>query len=62
QAAETDLEMIRDNGFVVLGSDDDTSGLELVGVGMQVGADAGLASHDPAKRRRGAGTDASPNA
>ena len=64
QAAEADLEMIRDNGFVVLGSDDDTSGLELVGVGVgvPVGAEVGLASHDPAKRRRGAGTDASPNA
>lgn len=49
QAAEADLELIRDNGFVVLGPDP----AELVGAG---------ASHDPAKRRRGAGTQAAPNA
>ena len=49
QAAEADLELIRDNGFAVLG------------------ADAGRRpprrhSHDPAKRRRGAGTAVAPNA
>lgn len=50
QAAETDLELIRDNGFVVLGSDEH---------------DAQLAAgheHDPAIRRRGAGTDVAANA
>ena len=50
QAAEADLEMIRDNGFVVLGSQD-----------AAAQSDA-AASHDPAKRRRGAGTAAVPNA
>lgn len=50
QAAETDLEMIRDNGFVVLGS------------GEAAAASIEAASHDPAKRRRGAGTAAVPNA
>lgn len=53
QAAETDLELIRDNGFVVLGSEEAQG--ELVGAGVG-------GSHDPAKRRRGAGTDAAPNA
>ena len=48
QAAEADLELIRDHGFVVLGSDEDTSAV--------------AASHDPAKRRRGAGTAVAPNA
>jgi biotin synthase len=50
QAAETDLELIRDNGFVVLGSDEH---------------DAQVAEghpHDPAIRRRGAGTDVAANA
>ncbi|WP_139981817.1 biotin synthase BioB [Nocardioides litoris] len=51
QAAEADLELIRDNGFVVLGSEADTAGLPEAG-----------ASHDPAKRRRGAGTELAPNA
>jgi biotin synthase len=46
QAAEADLELIRDQGFVVLGAD----------VSPEVG------SHDPAKRRRGAGTDVPANA
>jgi biotin synthase len=46
QAAEADLELIRDQGFVVLGAD----------VTPEVG------SHDPAKRRRGAGTDVPANA
>lgn len=49
QAAEADLALIRDNGFVVLGTEE----AELVGAGS---------SHDPVKRRRGAGTDAAPNA
>ncbi|TWE12149.1 biotin synthase BioB [Rudaeicoccus suwonensis] len=48
QAAEADLALIRDNGFVVLGSPE------------QVGPHA--ESHDPAIRRRGAGTAAVPNA
>ncbi len=52
QAAEADLELIRDNGFVVLGSAEDT--------GVQ--DRDGESSHDPAKRRRGAGTAALPNA
>ncbi|MDQ0383016.1 biotin synthase BioB [Amycolatopsis thermophila] len=47
QAAEADLEMIRDNGFVVLGSDEDRARTEPV---------------DPAIRRRGAGTGLVPNA
>jgi biotin synthase len=49
QAAEADLEMIRDHGFVVLGSDEHAD---------QLAAQA----HDPAIRRRGAGTDAPANA
>ncbi len=55
QAAEADLELIRDNGFVVLGAEP---------VAAESGSpDASLgASHDPAKRRRGAGTAALPNA
>jgi biotin synthase len=48
QAAEADLELIRDHGFVVLGSDEQL-------------AEAAV-SHDPAKRRRGAGTALAPNA
>ncbi len=50
QAAETDLELIRDHGFVVLGSDEH---------------DAQIAAghpHDPAIRRRGAGTAVAANA
>ena len=47
QAAEADLELIRDNGFVVLGADEDADAAE-----PRPGA-----THDPAKRRRGAGTD-----
>ncbi|EON23144.1 MULTISPECIES: biotin synthase BioB [Nocardioides] len=50
QAAETDLELIRDNGFVVLGSDEHDA---------QVAAGQ---SHDPAIRRRGAGTTVAANA
>ena len=50
QAAEADLELIRDNGFVVLGSEEHDA---------QVAA--GL-SHDPAIRRRGAGTAVAANA
>ena len=50
QAAETDLELIRDNGFVVLGSDEHDA---------QIAAGH---SHDPAIRRRGAGTAVLPNA
>jgi biotin synthase len=48
QAAEADLELIRDNGFVVLGAESSASD------------DAD--SHDPSKRRRGAGTDLPANA
>ena len=44
QAAEADLEMIRDNGFVVLGAEDASDGDD-------------ARSHDPANRRRGAGTE-----
>jgi biotin synthase len=50
QEAETDLELIRDNGFVVLGSDEHDA---------QIAAGH---SHDPAIRRRGAGTDVAANA
>jgi biotin synthase len=49
QAAEADLELIRDHGFVVLGA------------GPTDAAPA-EATHDPAKRRRGAGTDVPANA
>jgi biotin synthase len=48
QAAEADLELIRDHGFTVLGAAPEP-------------AEHGQ-SHDPAKRRRGAGTAAAPNA
>lgn len=48
QAAEADLELIRDNGFVVLGAAPQLP-------------DAPL-ERDPAKRRRGAGTALAPNA
>jgi biotin synthase len=47
QAAEADLELIRDNGFTVLGA----------GV-----APSATPTHDPAKRRRGAGTGLPANA
>jgi biotin synthase len=50
QAAEADLELIRDHGFVVLGADEGGP------------TAASPAAHDPVKRRRGAGTDAAPNA
>jgi biotin synthase len=52
QAAEADLELIRDHGFVVLGADGPTS----------VPSGVPVATHDPAKRRRGAGTDLPANA
>ncbi len=55
QAAEADLELIRDNGFVVLGTEPVAAE-----PGSRPAADP--ASHDPAKRRRGAGTDTLPNA
>ena len=45
QAAEADLELIRDHGFMVLGAD-------------SAPARRQAESHDPAKRRRGAGTAA----
>ena len=48
QDAAADLELIRDNGFVVLGADEDPRPLT-------------AGSHDPAKRRRGAGTAVAPN-
>ena len=54
QAAGADLELIRDNGFVVLGSSD--SGAPAVDPAPD------STGHDPAKRRRGAGTDLLPNA
>ncbi len=53
QAAEADLELIRDNGFVVLGGETPDAEPALVGGGT---------SHDPVKRRRGAGTQSLPNA
>ncbi|TDD90914.1 biotin synthase BioB [Saccharopolyspora karakumensis] len=46
QEAEADIAMIRDNGFVVLGSDEEIAQRPV----------------DPAIRRRGAGTDVLPNA
>ena len=49
QAAEADLELIRDNGFVVLGC-------------RRARPPSPRPSHDPAKRRRGAGTAVAPNA
>ena len=52
QSAEADLELIRDNGFVVLGAAEDPAPQD----------PDGQASHDPAKRRRGAGTAVLPNA
>ncbi|WP_374969984.1 biotin synthase BioB [Terrabacter sp. BE26] len=52
QAAEADLELIRDNGFVVLGADDAATGV----------TPSPERHHDPAKRRRGAGTDVPANA
>src|SRR6478609_10406817 len=51
QAAETDLELIRDNGFVVLGADEATAPRP-----------EAATTHDPAKRRRGAGTGLPANA
>jgi len=51
QAAETDLELIRDNGFVVLGSEEHAAQ-----------GQARAETHDPAIRRRGAGTAVLPNA
>lgn len=59
QAAEADLELIRDNGFVVLGAETHAEDLA-----AQTGSsrDGAATSHDPAKRRRGAGTAALPNA
>jgi biotin synthase len=55
QAAEADLELIRDNGFVVLGAEaSEASGAHPGG--------AGTDSHDPSKRRRGAGTNVPANA
>ncbi len=47
QAAEADLDLIRDNGFVVLGAEE---------------AAAAAGGHDPSIRRRGAGTALAPNA
>ncbi|GAA3674705.1 biotin synthase BioB [Nocardioides ginsengisoli] len=48
QEAKADIEMIRDNGFVILGAEDEF-------------ADE-AAEHDPAIRRRGAGTEVAANA
>ena len=52
QAAEADLEMIRDNGFVVLGAEEP----------LVPGSPADQVTHHPSSRRRGAGTDVLPNA
>jgi biotin synthase len=52
QAAEADLELIRDHGFTVLGAAPEAS----------PESSPGGHSHDPAKRRRGAGTAVAPNA
>lgn len=49
QEAKADVAMIRDNGFVILGAEDETT-------------DAAAAEHDPAIRRRGAGTEVAANA
>lgn len=54
QAAEADLELIRDNGFVVLGAAE--------GRGAPEEATRPVTTRDPAKRRRGAGTDLPANA
>jgi len=54
QAAETDLELIRDNGFVVLGAHAAEAG--------SPHSAAGAGSHAPSKRLRGAGTDLPANA
>ena len=51
QAAETDIELIRDNGFVVLGSEEHAAQAPLR-----------AEAHDPTIRRRGAGTAVLPNA
>jgi biotin synthase len=51
QDAQADLEMIRDNGFVVLGSEEDLAHQA-----------ERLSPSDPVIRRRGAGTDILPNA
>ena len=48
QDAKDDIEMIRDNGFVILGAEDAFA--------------RAAAGHDPAIRRRGAGTDVPANA
>ena len=53
QDAKADLELIRDNGFVVLGSDEHLAVTDV---------DTDAASHNPAARRRGAGTAVLPNA
>lgn len=50
QEAKADIEMIRDNGFVILGAED---ALDPV---------AEATEHDPAIRRRGAGTEVAANA
>ncbi|MET0524459.1 MAG: biotin synthase BioB [Nocardioides sp.] len=52
QAAEADLEMIRDNGFVVLGAEEP----------LVPGSPSDQVAHHAASRRRGAGTDVLPNA
>lgn len=50
QEAKADIEMIRDNGFVILGAED----------ALDPAAEA--TEHDPAIRRRGAGTEVAANA
>lgn len=61
QAAEADLELIRDNGFVVLGATQPTLP-QPSGASTVEPATLGAAGRDPAKRRRGAGTDLPANA
>jgi len=55
QDAKADLEMLADNGFVILGAADGPGD-------AGTGAEADPESHDPAIRRRGAGTGAPANA
>lgn len=54
QAAAADLELIRDNGFAVLGAPEELPAGGLPAVDVD--------GHDPAIRRRGAGTALQPNA
>ncbi|KRF17795.1 biotin synthase [Nocardioides sp. Soil797] len=67
QQAETDLAMLRDSGFVILGSEndaDDGDDTDRAADSVEDGTVEGTASgaHNPAIRRRGAGTEAPANA